>query len=199
MAKDGERVVVEKNEMKAKSYMVWIDLEMTGLDPEKQRIIEIASVVTDDNLSPVAEGPHLVIHQPPRVIASMDTWSKKQHAKTGLTEEVIRSKVSLKEAEKKTLAFLEKNCFPQASPLCGNTVHHDRRFLIKYMPKVHDFLHYRHVDVSTIKDLVARWYPNDKAFLKKKDSHRALADILESIEELKFYREKYFRTQDSSG
>jgi oligoribonuclease len=173
--------------------LVWIDLEMTGLNPEKHQVLEIASLVTDGNLKLVAEGPNLVIHHSKAILESMDPWSEKQHAKSGLTARVKESLTGLEEAEQATLNFMKQYCKANVAPLCGNTVHHDRRFLVKYMPSIHEFLHYRHVDVSTVKDIVARWYPNEKAFGKKKDSHRALQDIRESVEELRFYRERFFK------
>ena len=176
-----------------KYNLVWIDMEMTGLDPEKEGIIEIASLVTDGNLNILAEGPDLVIHQPPRLLKAMDAWNRKQHKKSGLIEEVEKSKIHLKKAEQLTLHFIQEYCLPKKSPLCGNAIHHDRRFLIKYMPKVHRYLHYRHVDVSTVKDIISRWYPKNKNLPQKTESHRALSDIRESLEELRFYREVYFR------
>ncbi len=173
---------------------IWIDLEMTGLDPKKDKILEIATLVTDGQLEVLVEGPSFVIYQPPQVVEQMEEWSRKQHAKTGLTAEVKQSTVTIEQAEELTFQFIQKYCKPKTAPLCGNAVHHDRRFLIEYMPKIHDFLHYRHIDVSTIKSLVKRWYPDDKSLPKKGDRHRALDDIRESIQELKYYREKYFKS-----
>lgn len=173
--------------------MVWIDLEMSGLDPEKESIIEIATLITNGELDIIAEGPNLVIHQPPRLLKAMDAWNQKQHAKSGLIELVKNSKITLKKAEKLTLDFIKQYCFPKKASLCGNAVYHDRRFIIKYMPKLDAFLHYRMVDVTTLKILVEQWYPKNKEIPKKKDSHRALDDIRESIEELRFYRENYFK------
>jgi oligoribonuclease len=179
-----------------KNNLIWVDLEMTGLEPERHTILEIATLVTDGFLNIVAEGPNLSIHQPEQVLASMDEWSAKQHEKTGLTSQVRASQVGMAQAEVETLNFLKKYCVEGESPLCGNSVHHDRRFLIKYMPSIHKFLHYRHVDVSTIKGLIVRWYPDQADFDKKKDTHRALADIRESIEELRYYRSRFFRNHD---
>lgn len=176
-----------------KKNLVWIDCEMTGLDPEKDRIIEIATIITTSDLEIVAEGPNLVIHQPLQVLRNMDEWNQKQHKKSGLLDLVISSKISVKKAEKMTLEFIKEYCQPQKSPLCGNAVYHDRRFLIKYMPKLNEYLHYRILDVTTVKILVERWYPKNKNLPKKKDSHRALQDIRESIEELRFYRKTYFK------
>ena len=172
---------------------VWLDMEMTGLDPEKEHVLEIATIVTDSNLKILDEGPSLIIHQPPRVLKEMEPWSAKQHGKSGLLDEVKQSKVSVKAAEKKTLQFLKMYCSPGQSPLCGSVVYHDRRFLIRYMPKLHRFLHYHHIDVATIKDLVRRWYPTTQHEFKKKEAHRAYDDTLESIEELRFYRTHYFK------
>ncbi len=172
--------------------MVWIDMEMTGLDPAKDRIIEIASIVTDGQLNILAEGPNLVIHQPERLIRGMDQWNQEHHSKSGLIDDVKSSTVTVKAAEEMTLEFLKEYCKPKKAPLCGNSIHHDRRFLARDMPAIDDYLHYRHVDVSTIKALIARWYPKDKEPPKGK-SHRALSDIRESIEELRFYRERYFK------
>ena len=178
--------------LRNKHNMVWIDMEMTGLDPEKEGIIEIATLMTDSELNVLAEGPDLVIHQPAKLLKKMDAWNQKQHKKSGLIDAVKKSKVTLKKAERLTLQFIKQYCLRKKSPLCGNAVHHDRRFLIKYMPKIEAFLHYHIIDVSTIKDLVKMWYPKNKALPKKKDSHRALADIYESLEELRFYRKNYF-------
>jgi oligoribonuclease len=184
--------------LKHKDNMVWIDLEMTGLNPEKESIIEMATIVTDSNLEILAEGPNLVIHQPATLLKKMDDWNQKQHAKSGLIEKVRKSKLTMKQAETKTLKFIKKYCLPKKTVLCGNSVYHDRRFIIKYMPKLDAFLHYRLIDVSTIKDLARRWYPKDKNIPKKTDCHRALADIRESIEELRYYRKTYFKEKVES-
>jgi oligoribonuclease len=186
---------VTEQKRKKPNQLVWIDLEMTGLEPKKCHIVEIAVIITDGDLKLIAEGPNLVIHQPPSVLKIMDEWSRKQHTKTGLLDEVVASKINVKEAERTAYHFIEQYCTPKVAPLCGNTVHHDRRFLIKYMPRIHEFLHYRHVDVSTIKDLIGRWYPTEKSYSKKQERHRALDDIRESIEELRYYRERYFRNE----
>ena len=177
---------------KSKKNLVWIDLEMTGLDPEKEGIIEIATIVTDEHLNILAQGPNLVIHQKQNLLKKMDDWNQKQHKKSGLIDEVKRSKVTLKRAETKTLNFIKKFCLPGKSPLCGNVIDQDRRFLIRYMPRLNQYLHYRHIDVSTIKSLVRFWYPKDKNIPKKQDAHRSLSDIRESIEELRYYRDAYF-------
>ena len=177
----------------AKSPLVWMDLEMTGLDPDKENIIEIATLITDGDLRVIAEGPALVIHQKPKLLKNMDDWNKKQHEKSGLLEEVRNSKITVKEAEERTLDFLKLYCEPKKSPLCGSSIHHDRRFLILYMPQLHEFLHYRHIDVSTLKSLIERWYPKNKEAPKRKDAHRARGDLVESLDELKFMREHYFK------
>ena len=174
--------------------MVWIDMEMTGLDPEKNRIIEIAMIITDGNLNVLAEGPDLVIHQPASFLKGMDEWNQEHHAKSGLLEAVKESTLTVKKAEQLTLEVIKEYCNPKKAPLCGNSVHHDRRFLVNYMPAIDQYLHYRHIDVSTLKALIVRWYPKDKDKVPPKGkAHRALADIRESIDELKFYRERYFK------
>lgn len=181
--------------MKSKVHrnnMVWIDMEMTGLYPERDRIIEIATIITDGNLNILAEGPDLIIHQPASILKNMDDWNQEHHTKSGLLTAVHESTMTVKKAEQLTLDIIKEYCNPQKAPLCGNSVHHDRRFLVKYMPKIDSYLHYRHVDVSTIKSLVARWYPKDKAPAVGK-AHRALADIRESIDELRYYRSRYFK------
>ncbi|HTL48892.1 MAG TPA: oligoribonuclease [Verrucomicrobiae bacterium] len=175
-----------------KNNLVWLDMEMTGLNPEKEVIIEMATIVTDSDLNILAEGPSLVLHQPAKYLKAMDEWNTNQHTKSGLVDQVKKSKITPAAAEKKTLAFLKDYCVPGKSPLCGNSIHHDRRFVIKYMPRLNAYLHYRHLDVSTIKGLIDRWYPKNKDLPKKSDSHRALDDIRESIEELRFYRKTYF-------
>ncbi len=178
---------------KHKDNLVWIDLEMTGLNPEKEAIIEIAVIVTDKELNIIEEGPDLVIKQPSKLLKAMDSWNQKQHGKSGLLDKVKRSKVTVKKAEKAALEFIKKYCVQGKTSLCGNAVYHDRRFIIKYMPKLNEFLHYRLVDVSTIKELIRRWYPKGKEAPDKSKDHRALSDIRESIEELKFYRKQFFK------
>jgi oligoribonuclease len=181
------------NKKEGNPFLVWMDLEMTGLDPAREKIIEIATLITDHRLKVIAEGPNLVIHQSPEILKSMDTWNQHQHGKSGLIEEVRKSRTTVRDAEDQTLRFLKRYCRPGKSPLCGNSVHHDRKFLAKYMPRLNRFLHYRHVDVSTLKELVSRWYPSRKSAAKKKYAHRAMTDIRESIEELRGYRNHYFR------
>ncbi|MCM8776358.1 MAG: oligoribonuclease [Candidatus Omnitrophica bacterium] len=179
--------------LKNKQNLIWLDMEMTGLDPEKDRIIEIATLITDGNLNILAEGPNLVIYQPSKVLKAMDEWNQKHHLESGLLDLVKRSRITEKKAERLTLDFVKEYCLPRKNPLCGNAVYHDRRFLIKYMPKLNEFIHYRLVDVTTLKILAERWYPKNKELPKKKDAHRALDDIRESLEELRFYRKTYFR------
>ncbi len=172
--------------------MYWVDLEMTGLDPESCVIVEIASIVTDGDLNVIAEGPCLVVHHPDDVLAGMDPFVAQMHERSGLTTRIRESTVTLEQAKRETLAFLGQHCEPKTAPLCGNSVWKDREFLVKYMPEVTAHLHYRLVDVSTIKELVRRWYPAGHQAPKKKEVHRALDDIKESIEELRFYRSRVF-------
>jgi oligoribonuclease len=172
--------------------LVWIDLEMTGLNPETSVILEIAAVVTDGSLTTVAEGPDIAIHYPDKTLQNMERWSKTQHESSGLLERARASSVTCRKAEQQVLAFLSKHCKKSKSPLCGNSVWQDRRFLIKYMPELEAFFHYRNVDVSSIKELAKRWYPSLPVY-KKKKAHLALSDIKESINELRYYREKVFR------
>jgi oligoribonuclease len=167
--------------------LVWIDMEMTGLQPDSDRIIEIATLVTDAQLNVIATGPVLVVHQPDEVLNAMDSWNRSTHAKTGLIERVRASTLSEAEAERQALAFLGAHVPQNTSPMCGNSICQDRRFLARWMPRLEAFFHYRNVDVSTLKELVRRWKPDLKGF-SKEGKHEALADILESIEELKFYR-----------
>ena len=171
--------------------LVWIDLEMTGLNPETSVILEIAAVVTDGSLQTVAEGPDIAIHYPDKILQGIEPWSKRQHTSSGLLERVGTSSVDCQKAEGEVLAFLSKHCKKGESPLCGNSIWQDRRFLIKYMPKLEAFFHYRNIDVSSIKELAKRWYPSLPVY-KKEKAHLALSDIKESINELKYYREKVF-------
>lgn len=171
--------------------LIWIDLEMTGLDPETEVIIEIATIVTDAQLNVLAEGPSLVIHQPDSILDAMDEWCTKQHGQSGLTERVRQSKISVADAEQQTIAFLQQYIASGKSPMCGNTVSQDRRFLVKYMPELESYFHYRHIDVSTIKELARRWKPEIIDGVKKSSSHLALDDVRDSIEELKYYRQHF--------
>lgn len=175
--------------------LVWIDLEMSGLDPDRDVILEIATIVTGPDLSIVAEGPSLVIHQPEEILDSMDEWNTTHHGASGLIDRVRDSELSCTEAETRTLDFVQVHTLEGKAPLCGNTIGQDRRFLYKYMPRLSSWLHYRNVDVSSIKELVARWYPEEMHAPVKKSNHRALDDIRGSIEELRWYRDYIFVDQ----
>jgi oligoribonuclease len=168
--------------------LVWIDMEMTGLQPDSDRIIEIAMLVTDAQLNVLAEGPVLVVHQPDAVLEAMDSWNKSTHKKTGLIERVRASRMAEAEAERAALEFLGQHVAAGVSPMCGNSICQDRRFLARWMPKLEGHFHYRNLDVSTLKELVRRWKPELAKGFTKEGKHEAMADILESIEELKFYR-----------
>ena len=179
--------------MKDKSNLIWIDLEMTGLDTQRDYIIEIASIVTDKNLNILAEGPNLVIHQLDEIINNMDEWNTKQHGRSGLIEKVKSSKITETQAEKETIKFLEQFVFSGQSPLCGNTICQDRRFLARCMPELEEFCHYRNLDVSSIRELGKRWYFEQTDNFQKSSNHSALGDIRDSIEELRYYRKTIFR------
>ena len=172
--------------------LIWIDLEMTGLEPERDVIIEIATIITNVDLSEQIEGPVFAIHQSETVLAAMDDWNTRQHGQSGLTARVRASTVSSAEAEQATLAFLQQYLPPANSPMCGNSICQDRRFLYKYMPTLAEFFHYRNLDVSTLKELAKRWAPNLPAF-QKQSNHLALADIRASIEELRHYRKHFLK------
>ncbi len=174
--------------MKKSKNLIWIDLEMTGLHPAHDRILEIAVMVTDTELNILVEGPVFAIHQPESVLALMDAWNVKHHTASGLIERVKHSVVNERQAETALLEFLEKWVKKGSSPMCGNTIWQDRRFLSKYMPELEQFFHYRLIDVSTIKELAKRWDPSLYKAFKKANKHEALADIKESIEELQYYR-----------
>jgi oligoribonuclease len=190
----GSRAQPQENvAVSRKENLIWIDLEMTGLDPERDRIIEIATVVTDKELTVLAEGPVLAVHQPDDVLAAMDEWNTRQHASSGLTERVRASTTSAVEAEQVTLEFLRQYVDQGVSPICGNSICQDRRFLVKHMPELAAFFHYRNLDVSTLKILAKLWHPEIGARFEKKSVHLALADIHDSIRELRFYREYLFK------
>jgi oligoribonuclease len=178
---------------KADDNLVWIDCEMTGLDPEKERLLEIAVVVTGPNLSPRIEGPVCVIHQSDELLNKMDAWNKGTHGRSGLIDKVKASTTSEQDAEEQILAFIKKYVSKNNSPLCGNTISQDRRFLVKFMPKLEAYLHYRNLDVSTLKELSKRWKPEVFNSFKKQQKHTALADVHESIEELAHYREHFIK------
>ena len=179
--------------MDKKTNLIWVDLEMTGLNPEVDRILEIATLVTDKDLNIVAEGPNLIVHQPDSVLDAMDEWCTTHHGESGLTQKVKDSALSEAAAEQQTLEFLKEWVEAGASPLCGNSIWQDRRFLIRYMPGLDSFCHYRNIDVSTLKELARRWRPEVVDGVQKKGSHRALDDIKESIEELKHYRTHFIK------
>ncbi len=174
--------------MEKKHNLIWIDLEMTGLDPATDVIIEIATIVTDSDLNILAEGPVLAIHQSDETLAAMDEWNTKTHGNSGLTQRVKESTVTAEQAQAQTIEFLRQYVGKGISPMCGNSVHQDRRFMNKYMKELEDFFHYRNLDVSTLKELARRWKPEALAGLTKKGAHLALDDIRESIEELQYYR-----------
>ena len=169
--------------------LIWIDLEMTGLDPQNDQIIEIATIVTDSALNELAEGPVLAIHQPAAILAGMDEWNTRQHGKSGLIERVKASVVTVAAAERETVEFLEQWVPKGTSPMCGNSICQDRRFMARLMPALEDYFHYRNLDVSTLKELARRWAPQTYAGFNKDSSHLALADIRDSIAELRYYRE----------
>lgn len=172
--------------------LIWIDLEMTGLDPDKDRIIEMATIVTDSNLNIVAEGPVFAIHQSDELLNGMDDWNTQQHNSSGLVKRVKESHITEAEAENETLQFLQQYTMMGKSPLCGNSIWQDRRFLARYMPLLEKYFHYRLIDVSTLKELAQRWYPKIYGGVKKETRHLALDDIRESIEELRYYRQHLF-------
>lgn len=173
--------------------LIWIDLEMTGLDTDQDRIIEIATIVTDENLNILAEGPVLAIHQPDIVLNAMDEWNTRQHGQSGLVQRVRRSSLTAQDAEQQTLEFLKKWVDAKKSPMCGNSICQDRRFMHRLMPDLEQFFHYRNLDVSSVKELARRWRPELMDGLKKDASHLAMDDIRDSIRELKYYREYFFR------
>jgi oligoribonuclease len=172
--------------------LVWVDMEMSGLLPETDRILEIAMIVTDGDLNIVAEGPVLVVHQEDAVLDRMDAWNKGTHGKSGLIDKVKASTLTEADVELACLAFLKQHVKSSISPMCGNTIHQDRRFMNRYMPKLEAYFHYRNIDVSTIKELCKRWQPEIAKGFSKQQAHTALADIIESVEELRYYREKLF-------
>jgi oligoribonuclease len=180
-------------QLKQKDNLVWLDLEMTGLDPDSDLIIEIATVVTDKHLVVLAEGPVLAIHQPDSALEAMDEWNTTQHGASGLTERVRASTTSEQSAEQATLDFLRQYVDPGSSPMCGNSICQDRRFLSRRMPELAGFFHYRNLDVSSFKILAQLWKPDIAARFNKQSTHLALADIHDSIRELRFYREKLFQ------
>jgi len=175
------------------NQLVWLDMEMTGLDPERERIIELAMIVTDNNLELIAESPVWVVHQSDAQLDAMDDWNKNTHGRSGLIAKVKASELDEAAVEAAALEFMQAHVPKGATPMCGNSIGQDRRFMVRYMPKLEDFFHYRNLDVSTLKELCKRWKPEvAKGFVKKAD-HTALVDIRESIEELKYYREHFIK------
>ena len=173
--------------------LVWLDMEMTGLDPDTDRIIEVAVVVTDSQLNILGEGPVFAIHQPTEIMDGMDAWNKGTHGRSGLIERVRESSVTEAEAEAALITFLKQYVGSGKSPMCGNTICQDRRFMVRGMPKLEAFFHYRNLDVSTLKELCKRWKPEIASGFKKHQKHTALADIIESIEELRYYRQHFIK------
>jgi oligoribonuclease len=184
---------IESTLKKSDQNLVWLDCEMTGLDPEKERLIEIAVVVTGPQLTPRIEGPVLAIHQSDELLELMDKWNKGTHGRSGLIDKVKASSVTEEDAQAQVLAFLARYVPKGVAPLCGNSISQDRRFLVKYMPRLEAFLHYRNVDVSTFKELAKRWRPEVYSAFKKRQMHTALADVHESIDELEHYREHFLK------
>ena len=182
---------------KSDRNLVWIDCEMTGLEPDKERLIEIAVIVTGPHLEPRIEGPVLVIHQSDALLDQMDAWNKGTHGRSGLVDKVRASTLTEAQAEQQILDFLSRYVGKNDSPLCGNTISQDRRFLVNYMPRLEAFFHYRNIDVSTLKELAKRWRPQLHSAFKKQQSHTALADVHESIDELEYYRDNFLRMQNS--
>lgn len=179
--------------MRSNDNLIWIDLEMTGLDPDRDLILEIATVITDKHLVVLAEGPMLAIHQSDDVLAAMDEWNTRQHTSSGLVERVRESTMTVQSAEQQTLVFLREYVDPNISPMCGNSICQDRRFLVRHMPELAKYFHYRHLDVSTLKILAHLWSPGSADAFEKTSTHLALADIHDSIRELRYYREHFFK------
>jgi oligoribonuclease len=175
------------------SHLIWIDMEMTGLDPERDKVIEVAMVITDNDLNTVIESPVLVVHQDDATLRAMDAWNQSTHARTGLIEKVRASTLDEAAAESTMLAFLQEHVPGRTSPMCGNSICQDRRFLARWMPRLEDYFHYRNLDVSTLKELAKRWKPDVARGVVKRGAHTAQADIYESIDELKYYRQYFLQ------
>jgi oligoribonuclease len=182
---------------KSKNNLIWTDLEMTGLDTQNDAIIEVATIVTDTNLNVLAEGPMLAIHQPDSILDAMDEWNTRQHGSSGLTERVRNSTLTVRDAELQTLEFLKEYVPAGVSPMCGNSICQDRRFMARLMPELEAFFHYRNLDVSTLKELAKRWVPKVEKGFKKKSSHLAMDDIRDSIRELQHYREHFLKLPEA--
>jgi oligoribonuclease len=182
------------NDSSDAAALIWIDLEMTGLNPDADRIIEIATIVTDNQLNVVAEGPVLAVRQPDAVLAAMDEWNQRTHKASGLIERVRASRLSEADVERQTLEFLQRHVAKNKSPMCGNSICQDRRFLARHMPQLEAWFHYRNLDVSTIKELVYRWKPSIANGFSKRNTHQALDDVRESIDELRYYRANFIVT-----
>lgn len=193
-----ELIILLRNIMTATAdNLIWIDLEMTGLNTQTDYIIEIATIITDSQLNVLAEGPVLAIHQSNEVLATMNSWNQKQHGGSGLVERIKASTITEAQAESETLEFIKQFVPPQKSPMCGNSICQDRRFLARCMPALEAYFHYRNLDVSTVKELALRWVPKIAAAIKKESTHLALADIRDSINELRHYREHFFNIKES--
>ena len=175
------------------NHLIWIDMEMSGLNPDTDKILEVALVVTDSDLNIVAEAPVLIVHQPAALLEAMDEWNKSTHANTGLIDKVKASNLNEAEVETRLIAFLSQHVPAKTSPMCGNSICQDRRFLARHMPQLEAYFHYRNLDVSTLKELVKRWKPEIAGGVIKQSKHEALADIYESIEEMKYYREHFIK------
>ncbi|MAI41214.1 MAG: oligoribonuclease [Candidatus Azotimanducaceae bacterium] len=172
--------------------LVWMDLEMTGLNPDLERILEIATIITDSQLNIIAEGPVIAVRQSEKLISGMDDWNTEHHTRSGLVDRVLNNGISEAEAQARTISFISDYVSKGKSPLCGNSIGQDRRFLVRYMPELENFLHYRNIDVSTVKELALRWRPDLAEGVTKDETHRALDDIKESIDELRYYKEMFF-------